>query len=230
MIGRALLLREESAEYEEPLQRIGLESDFVPVLDFEYISELSLQELLGRDPAPTLIVTSPRAAEAIGRLALRAPVRAGKAFAVGEETASRLRALGFEVVGEQTGHAEALANLVIHARPSGPLVFLCGDRRRETLPDLLNAAGVDFDELTVYRTLLLDPPFAIAAARYDWVAVFSPSSLEAAQTDPAFPWGGRLAAIGRTTADAIAAAGLKVEAVAERPSPEGLAIAIADSH
>jgi len=226
---RALVLREESPAYRKALERIGIEAHFASVLDFEYTSEPQLRALLARDPTPTLIVTSPRAAEAIGRLALRAPVHAGDAYAVGEETANRLRALGFKVSGDQSGNAEALASHIVTAQPSGPLAFLCGDRRRDTLPNMLNAAGVDFDELTVYRTLLLDPPFADAQARFDWIAVFSPSGLEAAQVDLAFPWGGRLAAIGRTTADAIAAVGLKADAMAESPSPESLAIAIADS-
>ena len=53
-----------------------------------------------------------------------------------------MRALGLRPVGEEAGHAVALADYIEANRPSKQLLFLCGDRRRDVLPDRLRAAGM----------------------------------------------------------------------------------------
>jgi uroporphyrinogen-III synthase len=57
--------------------------------------------------------------------------------------------------------AELLAAVVARARDLGvthdrPLLFLCGDKRLDTLPDGLRAAGIPVKELAVYATQPVD--------------------------------------------------------------------------
>jgi hypothetical protein len=129
-------------------------------------------------------------------------------------------------------------------------------RRLSHLPDALRDAGVAFEELTVYRTLPLTlnsievphsgtaeqcPELSVPAASESlapdaiaddgsatWLAFFSPSGVAAATE--AFGAGRLLtcqrAAIGPTTAAALAAAHMHAHAVAERPAPDALRAAI----
>ena len=130
--------------------------------------------------------------------------------------------------GEATGRAEDLADLIISEGIEDPLLFLCGDRRRDELPDRLSEAGVPVEERVVYHTIpdasaLTDVPSSVP----DWVVFFSPSGVEAANSVEAFPWNRvRVAAIGPTTADALREAGSAPAAVATTPTPEALVTAL----
>jgi len=122
----------------------------------------------------------------------------------------------------------ALASLIAEAEPHAPLLFLCGDRRRDDLPDRLAAEAIAFEELVVYEThprtdLTLPPP-----GDDTWLAFFSPSGLEAAQRaeteDDLADY--HCVAIGPTTAEALESAGLSPAAVASTPSPQALVDAV----
>jgi len=60
------------------------------------------------------------------------------------------------IVGESTGTGEALAKVVIGDQgsraPKLPLLYLTGDKNRDTLPRLVQAAGLDLEPLQVYGT------------------------------------------------------------------------------
>ena len=149
------------------------------------------------------------------------------ASAGGPKTADEFRTLSFDVQTDDAGTAADLVDQIADAEPETPLLFLCGNRRRDDLPDGLRDAGIPFEELVVYETrarsdLSLPPP-----GDETWLAFFSPSGLEAvrrADTGPLDEY--RCAAIGPTTASALEEEGLTPEAVASEPSPEGLVDAI----
>ena len=116
-----------------------------------------------------------------------------------------------------------------------PLLFLAGDKAMPVLPTLLTEARVPFEQLCVYETqprpnldALLAEYDAAHGATLRWVVVHSPSTVRA--TLPTLGrWadrGVRLAAIGPTTAAALAAGGLAASAVAVTPTPTGVAAAI----
>jgi uroporphyrinogen-III synthase len=235
-----ILLRsaDEPDPYRTAFRRIGLRAICEPVLTFAFPNQDPLANRLeesGRYAA--LVATSPRAATALGRLfADRDDVasrwRGTPAFAVGPKTASRLHEVGLEPRGEDAGDAGALAEQIVEAAPSAPLLFLSGNRRRDTLPNRLREAGLAFDELVVYETrsrsdLTLPPP---GSSDPSWLVFFSPSGREAVEQAPAVDPDElqhyRLAAIGPTTAGALEAAGWTVEAVAPEPSPDGLVEAL----
>ncbi len=228
-----LLLRHPGAlgaedPYCAAFEAVGFRARCVPVLRFERAHEAALSERLAH-PARYggLVLTSPRAAEAVQAGDLTA-WRSKPAFVVGPATAAVMRALGLRPEGEQAGEAEALAEFIVLHRFDRPLLFLCGDRRRDVLPDRLRAAAVPFEELVVYRTLPEAGALGgLAACPPDWVAFFSPSGVEAALAAPGFPWNRvSRAAIGPTTAAALRAAGHPAAAVAAEPTPDALAAAV----
>jgi len=230
-----VLLRSASSPdpYVQAFARAGWRAECRPVLRFTYPAEGALRERLGAaEQFGALVATSPRAVRAVRRVfddagALHAAWEGRTAYAVGPKTADRLRALSFEVRGEEAGDAEALAALIAEDALEAPLLFLSGSRRRDTLPDGLRSAGVPFEELVVYETHTRTNLTLPADAEGRWLAFFSPSGVEAVQAaDTEALRRYRCAAIGPTTAAGLRSAGGAVEAVAEAPTPEALVQAV----
>jgi len=137
-----------------------------------------------------------------------------------------MRTLGLEPIGAETGSATALVQYLRNQPPEDRLLFLSGNRRRDTLPEGLEEMGRPFDEQVVYethpRTTFDLPP----SSQGTWLVFFSPSGIEAVQAADGEPDAYRIAAIGPTTAGALRTAGLRVQAVADNPSPPALVTAI----
>lgn len=164
-----------------------------------------------------LVFTSQRAVDAFATVVAKLdPAKLEKIFdkdmpiyVVGHATASGVRALGLpcEVVGEQTGNGEALANFIIewHRTLSSdvthldgrklPLLFLVGEERRDIIPATLKSEGLGAQdripvvEVVVYETgemTTFEEDFTTlvreakkAKIKQQWVVVFSPQGCEA---------------------------------------------------
>ena len=219
--------------YVRALEKRSLQATCVPVLAFRFPNQDALRSCL-TDPSQYagLILTSPRAVRALEGIDLPKAVwdtwTDQPAYAVGPKTASAVRDIGFTPSGEGAGSASALESVI--AKQKKPYLFLCGNRRRDVLPDALQEAGTPFEELIVYETGLrtaLDIP---DAREGDWLAFFSPSGIEAVTQHAADKAKGyQVAAIGPTTASALRDGGWAVDAVAETPSPDALADAILEA-
>jgi uroporphyrinogen-III synthase len=230
-----ILLRspEDPDPYVRAFEEVGVRAVCKPVLAFDFPNEESLRtRLRSPDRYGGIVATSPRVGRALHRVfddegTVHTAWEGRPAYAVGPKTADELRELAFDVAGEDTGTAAALASRIAEDQPQEPLLFLSGNRRRDDLPDGLRAANIDFEELVVYETqartdLSLPPP-----ADESWLAFFSPSGLAAVQQATEGPLSSyRLAAIGPTTAASLEDAGLSPAAVADTPSPDGLVDAI----
>lgn len=231
-----ILLRspDDPDPYVKAFSDVGFRVVCRPVLSFTFPNQDALSERLrAPEQYEGLVATSPRVGRALQRIfddegTVHTEWEDTTAYAVGPKTAEQLRALSFHVEGERTGTAADLAAYVADADPEAPLLFLCGDKRRDELPERLRAEDIAFDELVAYEThprpdLSLPPP-----GEQTWLAFFSPSGIEAvrqAETDG--PLGDyRCAAIGPTTAGALEEAGLPPAAVADAPSPVGLVDAV----
>lgn len=190
-----------------------------------------------------LAVTSPRGAAALGARAalLRAEgVVAGAPWHVpkiavwttGAATAAALGGLfpaahrpadgAVRVLGAGAALAEAMLRSGVH----GPVLYACGDRRRDELPQRLESAGIAVHEVVCYRTVLADPAEARArAADADVLVVASPSVaqlLGRCGVEPRPP----LVAVGPTTAAAASQAGWPPALVADAPTVPALARAL----
>lgn len=232
---RVLLLRsrDDPDPYEELLRAAGFEPTFMPVLEFEWVQQDELRELLAHPRRfEGLILTSPRAVQALADAMSWLPSevslwQAKLVYAVGPRTATDLRALGFDPIGEETGRAELLVERIAERTYRRPLLFLCGDRRRDVVPTRLRALRIPLEELCVYHTSVIPNLDLSEIERPDWIVLFSPSGVEALSTASDFdPTKVRIATIGDTTAAAVADIGWQIDAVAEHPSAESIVAAI----
>lgn len=232
-----VLLRscDEPDAYVDAFREAGMLAECVPVLAFSYPNQDAVKHLLLDAAAhAALVVTSPRAVRALADVLDSVPEPVAEvwkqrpAYAVGPKTAGRLREAGFQPVGEQAGGAEALVRVIASEAPPGPLFFLCGNRRRDTLPNGLREAGIEVTEQVVYETQTRDDVSVPDGAT--WLVFFSPSGIEGVRkSDGVDASRYRRAAIGTTTAAALSRAGLPAEAVADRPAPEPLVRAITEA-
>jgi uroporphyrinogen-III synthase len=127
------------------------------------------------------------------------------------------------------GAGEALARTMLDAGIGGPVLFPCGEIRREELPQRLRARGIAVDEVVCYRSVLASESAAhMAAGRGTVLVVASPTV--AGLLIRACPPEGRpdLLAIGPTTAAAARASGWSPVAVASMPSVDALVMAVRD--
>ena len=105
-----------------------------------------------------------------------------------------------QIAGTAT-NAAGLANCIINNGSFKEVVFFCGNKRRDELPDLLAENGITVHEVVVYETI--ETP-QVATGDPDAVLFFSPSASESFfsvnKLNPDTP----CFAIGDTTAQAIA--------------------------
>ena len=224
----------------EALSGLSLRLEEQPLINFRPPSDPSSLELaIDRlSSYGAVALTSPRAARSLadqveqrGRAqsSRRAPPTV---WAAGAVTAAALRGTMGEVrtadlEAAAGGAAGALADAMIAARVAGPVLFPCGDRRREELPGRLRRAGLQVDEVVCYHSILASESEAHAVAvRATLVIVASPSVAQLLIR--ACPPGSRpaLIAAGSTTAAAALAGGWEPAAVASQPEAEAVAAAV----
>ena len=180
--------------------------------------------------------TSPRSARAfVDRVARLGVIPSGHTvvWAAGVGTAQALGpGLGpvqrpnERAVGER-GAAGALASALLAAGVRGPVLFPCGDIRRDELPARLRAGGIEVAEVVCYRSVLGSEADARRAAeRARVLVVASPSVADLLAR--ACPPGARpaLLVVGPTTAAAARVAGWPPSGVAPQATAEALAAGV----
>jgi uroporphyrinogen-III synthase len=186
-----------------------------------------------------LALTSPRAARAmVERLEVQGKPWGGAAtptiWALGPATARALagKCGPVELPGIKPGGrgaAAVLARAMLDARVKGPVLFPCGETRREELTAELRQAGVEVDEVVCYRSVLADESEARAvAAQGSLLVVASPTVVDLLARACPRPNRPELLAVGPTTAASARAVGWSPAAVAAEPSARALASAIRD--
>jgi uroporphyrinogen-III synthase len=107
---------------------------------------------------------------------------------------------GCNILGNATD-ASSLARTIIDHGSVKKLVFFCGNKRRDELPDLLKARNIELQELVVYETL--ETPVTIPGPM-DAVLFFSPSAVNSFFSANQIEKNTTCFAIGATTAKVIA--------------------------
>lgn len=225
----------------EALQRLPVPVEEHPLLTFSPpLDWHPVDDAVGRlERYDAVAFTSPRAAAAFrerlsGRRELdRSAGKVPPVWAAGPGTAAALegflepvRTPSERSVGE-LGAAAALAPAMLAAGVRGPVLYPCGDLRRDELPARLRDEGVEVDELVCYRSVLAGEAAARhAAERAGVLIVASPSVADLLAR--ACPAGLRphLVAVGPTTAAAARASGWRPDAVAKRPTVDALAACV----
>ena len=222
--GLADRLRELAVPVEElPLLSFAPPADWGPV-------DRALARLSHYD---ALAFTSPRAATAfVRRLGASSnpehealpPIWTG-----GRGTAAAVAPLAVATRGareEETGRlgaAAALAAAMLAGGVEGPVLFPCGELRRDELPTRLRHEGLEVDEVVCYRSVLADEAAARAAAdRAAILVVASPSVADLLARASVAGERPAMLAVGPTTAAAARASGWAPAAVAARPDIDAL--------
>jgi uroporphyrinogen-III synthase len=218
----------------EALRQVPLPVEECPLLTFAPPHDWSpldraLDEVARYD---AIALTSPRAARAFAerwRARVREEVSLPPVWAGGPGTVAALtqvsavvRSPSVNSVGE-AGSAAALAAAILEAKVRGPVLFPCGEVRREELTARLRNEGIEVNEVVCYRSVLAGEPAARAAAeRAGVLVVASPTVADLLaracppEVRPA------LVAVGPTTAASAQASGWAPDAVAPRPTVEAL--------
>jgi len=113
--------------------------------------------------------------------------------------------------------AGELAKKIIESNPKEPVVFFCGNLRRQELPALLRQAGLVVEERVVYRTV---PTPQRVDREYHGIAFFSPSGVESFFSANPVNATTVYFAIGRTTAAAVRARTGRDAIIASKPDKE----------
>ena len=205
---------------------------FAPPLDWRPV-DAALAELARFE---AVAFTSPRSARAFAERAAGCGATVPEATAIWAAGAGTAQALGDHLgavhrpderaVGDR-GAAGALALALLAAGIHGPVLFPCGDLRRDELPARLRDDGISVEEIVCYRSVLAGESDARRAAeRARVLVVASPSVADLLAR--ACPPGVRpaLLAVGPTTAAAAQASGWPPAAVAARPTAEALTSAV----
>ncbi|KIJ34923.1 hypothetical protein M422DRAFT_181486 [Sphaerobolus stellatus SS14] len=253
---------------------------FVEVLDFTFANEDSLVNVLQAGPEQDALdgvaITSSRGAEAWIH-ALNNSSEVGDwsqipFYVVGEATARPLRQMtrshptkfseSLILGAAQTGKAESLAQFILDDLPARrrgkKLLYLTGDKNRDTFHRILTENGVNIQSLMVYGTMaaknlgqkvfdVVQEIRKLHASISTWLVFFAPSSsgyvlphlaeyfaLPSLETSTdslqttLSP--SKLAAIGTTTSDYLRSERkLRISAVPSQPTPEKLTAALCES-
>jgi uroporphyrinogen-III synthase len=249
LAGRRVLVTRARAQAEElvtRLRELGAEPVLCPVIEIappENTGPLdrAIRELERYD---WLVFTSVNGVDAFFRRLRelgREPAALGRTqiAAIGPATAGRLRAYGFTphlVPSEFV--AEAVAAALVERGIAGRRVLLPrAAEARETLPEVLRAAGAAVDVVPAYRTLPVEPPpealERLRAGEVDIVLLTSSSTarnlVASLGHDLSVLDRAVVACIGPITAAAAREAGIRVDLVADEYSIPGLLLTVVEA-
>lgn len=136
------------------------------------------------------VFTSKNAVDSIGNVTF-----SKKIFSIGKSTASQLK----NCLIPSESNARSLAKLILNEKEN-EVLFICGSRRRDELPNLLKKEGVNVKELIVYETKFLNKNVNLHGI--DALVFMSPSSVMAYAENNEFK-DLSIFAIGTTTAQTL---------------------------
>jgi uroporphyrinogen-III synthase len=141
-----------------------------------------------------------------------------KIFCVGSKTKEVIEQSGFRVEA-CADYAEELAKIMIERYGDETFTFFSGSMRRNTLPEAMHYAGVDFNEVEVYKTELTSHEIRIPL---DGILFFSPSGVESYLLKNALE-NKTCFCIGTTTAEALSGITANV-VIANKPTIENVIV------
>ena len=97
-------------------------------------------------------------------------------------TGKFFRQLGIQALGEECGSGENLSHYIEHkhAWTQKPILFLCGSKRRDFIPNGFRKSKQPYRELCIYRTnLIAEIELPVRCVYPFWIIFFSPSGVQA---------------------------------------------------
>ncbi|MFZ6024233.1 MAG: uroporphyrinogen-III synthase [Bacteroidota bacterium] len=181
---------------------LGIYLQVVPFIDTEPVQDIDVQQEVEQIALQyaTVVFTSMNAVESVITM-LNQQVPEWNIYCMGNTTAQIIKDYFGENAIAGTGNSAAdLADAIIELGETGEVVFFCGDQRRDELPQQLLEAGIEVNEVVVYKTI---PLHKKVEGTYLAILFFSPSAVDSyfKLNKPAADT--VLFAIGQTTATAI---------------------------
>lgn len=233
---KVILFKCESEEYKKVFNECNLEAIFIEPLQFVFNNKEQLSEKLLQNEYHGLILTSPRAIEAVSKC--WDPMKfviwnTKRIYTVGEASSHKIKLLlGLESLGASAGNAENLTKIILNDNThNSKFLFPCGNLSSETVPSKLEASGITVDPITVYETKenenLKSCLMELNSNIEPWCMVFfSPSGCEYIHRQlqtfsnklcnlPYF-------AIGNSTAHKIENLGVEIAGIAAKPEAQSL--------
>lgn len=202
----------------EPLGRQGLEPVSLPCIEVRPTARLDeARAEAGR--ADWLMITSARV---VSLLWPDGSMPSVQTAAVGEATAGAVRDAGGTVTVTGDDDGDRLVDLLVHRVGEQRVVIPHGQRADPGRHERLRRAGADVVAVAVYETVPIPP----APEPVDGAVFASPSSVEGWSLSRSFQQLERIGAIGRVTAASLRRHGVESPVVADRPTPERLAVAL----
>lgn len=141
-------------------------------------------------------------------------------FCVGNVTGEVIAGAGYNVVAT-TDYGTDLAEVIVNEHADKSFTFFSGSLRRDILPDALRNAGIDFNEVRVYETVLT--PHQINA-KLNGILFYSPSGVESYLKENSIT-DETCFCIGNTTAAALKSFTDKI-VIATKPSIENVIVQV----
>lgn len=180
----------------------GIQLALIPLIDTEPVLEVDIQQEVEQVALQyaTVVFTSMNAVESVITM-LDQQVPEWNIYCMGNTTAQIIREyFGDQAIAGTGNNAADLADAILEAGETDEVVFFCGDQRRDELPGKLVEAGMDVNEVVVYRTIPLHKKIE---QEYHAILFFSPSAVDSYFTLNKPADHTVLFAIGHTTAAAI---------------------------
>ena len=133
-------------------------------IQIEFHKNIQLPELI-----ENAIITSKNA-----WLAVNKNTKIENAFVVGSKTEQVLKEANIAII-EKADNAKDLANRIIENHTEKSFIFLCGNKRRDELPKILQQNQIELKEIEVYKTILNPKKFD---QEFDGILFFSPSAVQ----------------------------------------------------
>lgn len=181
---------------------MGIQLNAIAFIDTEPIQDIDVQQEVEQTALQyaTVVFTSMNAVESVITM-LDEQVPEWSIYCMGNTTAELItNYFGENAIAGTASSAADLADLIIENEDTDEVVFFCGDQRRDELPEKLAKAGIDLNEVVVYKTIPLPKKLE---TNYEGVIFFSPSAVHSYFSVNKVDDQTILFAIGQTTATAI---------------------------
>jgi uroporphyrinogen-III synthase len=156
----------------------NIQLDIIPLIDTEPVQDIDTQQEVEQIALQyaTVVFTSMNAVESVITM-LDQQVPEWNIYCMGNTTQELIRNYFGEQAVKGTGNnALELAEHILDDNDElDEVFFFCGDQRRDELPAKLTEAGIQVEEIVVYRTI---PLYQKIDTAYDGILFFSPSAVE----------------------------------------------------
>ncbi|MDZ4072819.1 MAG: uroporphyrinogen-III synthase [Sediminibacterium sp.] len=156
----------------------NIQLDIIPLIDTEPVLDIDTQQEIAQIALQyaTVVFTSMNAVESVITM-LDQQVPEWNIYCMGNTTQELIRNHFGEQAIRGTGNnaSELAENILTDNDELDEVFFFCGDQRRDELPAKLTEAGVQVEEIVVYKTI---PLYQKIDTVYDGILFFSPSAVQ----------------------------------------------------